>query len=250
MPTAKDRTCSWMKAETGHSWCTRRRVKKRAGKIPAFDPKTDSEGGGHSRPVKRKRRNPGRWQDGQQFRRHRETTTGVTACRRMKAGHAALSRDQRQRFVTKSKFDNIYGCALLRDGLNRARSVIAGQAAVRVRVWRSPAGVAQALKGQGAQCCHRDRSICALQAAMELAGTSRSRTCSRRLTYHTRRATSTSHRTTHGGIGQGNCREHRPSTTRSTWWTEEEEGVKRKLKPQSTSMYSRGQSICSAEGRS
>jgi len=72
--------------------------------------------------------------------------------------------------VTKSKFDNIYGCRhSVIDGLNRATDVmIAGKLAVVAGFGEVGKGCAQALRGQGARVVVTEIDpICALQAAME-----------------------------------------------------------------------------------
>ena len=72
--------------------------------------------------------------------------------------------------VTKSKFDNIYGCRhSVIDGLNRATDVmLAGKIAVVMGYGDVGKGCAQALKGQGARVVITEIDpICALQAALE-----------------------------------------------------------------------------------
>src|SRR5499433_369222 len=72
--------------------------------------------------------------------------------------------------VTKSKFDNIYGCRhSLPDGLMRATDVmLSGKVAVVCGYGEVGKGCAQALKGQGARVVVTEIDpICALQAAME-----------------------------------------------------------------------------------
>jgi adenosylhomocysteinase len=72
--------------------------------------------------------------------------------------------------VTKSKFDNIYGCRhSVIDGLNRATDVmIAGKLAVVCGFGEVGKGCAQALRGQGARVVVTEIDpICALQASME-----------------------------------------------------------------------------------
>jgi adenosylhomocysteinase len=72
--------------------------------------------------------------------------------------------------VTKSKFDNIYGCRhSLTDGLCRASDVmIGGKVAVVCGYGEVGKGCAQALRGQGARVVVTEIDpICALQAAME-----------------------------------------------------------------------------------
>jgi adenosylhomocysteinase len=72
--------------------------------------------------------------------------------------------------VTKSKFDNIYGCRhSLPDGLMRATDVmLGGKVAVVCGYGEVGKGCAQALRGQGARVIVTEIDpICALQAAME-----------------------------------------------------------------------------------
>jgi adenosylhomocysteinase len=72
--------------------------------------------------------------------------------------------------VTKSKFDNLYGCRhSLIDGLNRASDVmLSGKAAVVLGYGDVGKGCCQALKGQGCRVIVTEVDpICALQAVME-----------------------------------------------------------------------------------
>lgn len=72
--------------------------------------------------------------------------------------------------VTKSKFDNIYGCRhSIVDGLNRAMDVmLGGKVAVVCGFGEVGKGCAQALRGQGCRVIVTEIDpICALQAAME-----------------------------------------------------------------------------------
>ncbi len=72
--------------------------------------------------------------------------------------------------MTKSKFDNIYGCRhSLPDGLNRATDVmLGGKVAVVFGYGEVGKGCAQALRGQGCRVVVTEIDpICALQAAME-----------------------------------------------------------------------------------
>jgi adenosylhomocysteinase len=72
--------------------------------------------------------------------------------------------------VTKSKFDNLYGCRhSLIDGINRGTDVmIAGKAAVVCGYGDVGKGCAESLRGQGARVLVTEIDpICALQAAME-----------------------------------------------------------------------------------
>jgi adenosylhomocysteinase len=72
--------------------------------------------------------------------------------------------------VTKSKFDNLYGCRhSLIDGINRGTDVmIAGKAAVICGYGDVGKGCAESLRGQGARVIVTEIDpICALQASME-----------------------------------------------------------------------------------
>src|SRR5436309_13545088 len=72
--------------------------------------------------------------------------------------------------VTKSKFDNLYGCRhSLIDGINRATDVmIAGKVAVICGFGDVGKGCAESLRGQGARVLVTEIDpICALQAAMQ-----------------------------------------------------------------------------------
>ncbi len=100
-----------------------------------------------------------------------ETTTGVHRLYEMaKAGKLLFPAINVNDSVTKSKFDNLYGCRhSVIDGLNRATDVmLAGKLAVVCGYGDVGKGCAQALKGQGARVVVTEIDpICALQAAME-----------------------------------------------------------------------------------
>lgn len=100
-----------------------------------------------------------------------ETTTGVRILYEMaKLGTLKIPAINVNDSVTKSKFDNLYGCReSLVDGIKRATSVmIAGKVAVVLGYGEVGKGCAQALKGLGAQVWITEVDpICALQAAME-----------------------------------------------------------------------------------
>jgi adenosylhomocysteinase len=88
----------------------------------------------------------------------------------MKAGSLLFPAINVNDSVTKSKFDNIYGCRhSVIDGLNRATDVmIAGKLAVVCGYGEVGKGCAQALRGQGARVVITEIDpICALQACME-----------------------------------------------------------------------------------
>jgi adenosylhomocysteinase len=100
-----------------------------------------------------------------------ETTTGVHRLyQMMEAGTLLFPAINVNDSVTKSKFDNIYGCRhSVIDGLNRATDVmIAGKLAVVCGYGEVGKGCAQALRGQGARVVVTEIDpICALQASME-----------------------------------------------------------------------------------
>lgn len=100
-----------------------------------------------------------------------ETTTGVARLYEMaKQGHLKIPAINVNDAVTKSKFDNLYGCReSLLDGLKRATDVmIAGKVALILGYGDVGKGCAQALRGQGASVLIAEIDpICALQAAME-----------------------------------------------------------------------------------
>jgi adenosylhomocysteinase len=100
-----------------------------------------------------------------------ETTTGVHRLYEMqKAGTLLFPAINVNDSVTKSKFDNLYGCRhSLVDGLFRATDVmISGKVAVVCGYGDVGKGCCQSLKGQGARVIVTEIDpICALQAAME-----------------------------------------------------------------------------------
>ena len=100
-----------------------------------------------------------------------ETTTGVKRLYDMeKAGTLLFPAINVNDSVTKSKFDNLYGCRhSLVDGLFRATDVmISGKVAVVCGYGDVGKGCCQSLKGQGARVIVTEIDpICALQAAME-----------------------------------------------------------------------------------
>lgn len=100
-----------------------------------------------------------------------ETTTGVHRLYEMeKQGTLKIPAINVNDSVTKSKFDNLYGCReSLLDGIKRATDVmIAGKIAVILGYGEVGKGCAQALRGQGATVFITEIDpICALQAAME-----------------------------------------------------------------------------------
>ena len=100
-----------------------------------------------------------------------ETTTGVHRLVEMaKAGTLKVPAINVNDSVTKSKFDNLYGCReSLLDGIKRATDVmVAGKVAVVLGYGDVGKGCAQAFRGMGATVMVTEVDpICALQAAME-----------------------------------------------------------------------------------
>ena len=100
-----------------------------------------------------------------------ETTTGVHRLYEMQRdGTLAFPAINVNDAVTKSKFDNLYGCRhSIIDGLNRATDVmLAGKVVVICGYGDVGKGCAQAFKGQGSRVVITEVDpICALQAALE-----------------------------------------------------------------------------------
>jgi adenosylhomocysteinase len=100
-----------------------------------------------------------------------ETTTGVHRLYEMtQEGTLLFPAINVNDSVTKSKFDNLYGCRhSLVDGINRATDVmIAGKMAVICGFGDVGKGCAESLRGQGARVVVTEIDpICALQAAMQ-----------------------------------------------------------------------------------
>jgi len=119
------------------------------------------------------RENPFRWHEMVKEWRgvSEETTTGVHRLYKMQQQNQLLvPAINVNDSVTKSKFDNLYGCRhSLVDGLNRALDVmIAGKVAVICGYGDVGKGCAQSLRGQGARVVITEIDpINALQAAME-----------------------------------------------------------------------------------
>src|SRR3954454_23134759 len=119
------------------------------------------------------RENPYRWHELVKDWRgvSEETTTGVHRLYKMQQNNQLLvPAINVNDSVTKSKFDNLYGCRhSLVDGLNRALDVmIAGKVAVVCGYGDVGKGCAQSLRGQGARVVITEIDpINALQAAME-----------------------------------------------------------------------------------
>ena len=100
-----------------------------------------------------------------------ETTTGVHRLIEMqRAGQLKMPAIDVNSSVTKSKFDNLYGCReSLPDGLKRATDImLAGKIAVVAGYGDVGKGCAHSLRAQGARVIVTEIDpICALQAAME-----------------------------------------------------------------------------------
>ena len=100
-----------------------------------------------------------------------ETTTGVHRLYEMQEmGRLLFPAMNVNDSVTKSKFDNVYGCRhSLVDGLNRATDVmLGGKVALVAGYGEVGKGCAQALRGQGCRVVVSEVDpICALQAAMD-----------------------------------------------------------------------------------
>ncbi len=147
---------------------------EKAGKIPAFDEANDPEEWGVILDLLRveSQKRPGRWTKVAADLKGvtEETTTGVHRLyEMMKAGTLLFPAINVNDSVTKSKFDNIYGCRhSVIDGLNRATDVmIAGKLAVILGYGEVGKGCAEALRGQGARVVITEIDpICALQACM------------------------------------------------------------------------------------
>ena len=146
-----------------------------AGEVPEFDAENEPEEWGVILDLLRVEfaQNPQRWHKTALGLKgvSEETTTGVNRLMQMeKTGTLLFPAINVNDSVTKSKFDNIYGCRhSVVDGLNRASDVmIGGKVAVVCGFGEVGKGCAQALRGQGARVVVTEIDpICALQAAME-----------------------------------------------------------------------------------
>src|SRR5947199_2385818 len=148
---------------------------EKAGKVPAFDADKDPEEWGVILETIRQ----SMAKDKTRYTRiastirgvSEETTTGVHRLyQMMEAGTLLFPAINVNDSVTKSKFDNIYGCRhSLPDGLARATDVmLGGKMAVVFGYGEVGKGCAQALRGQGCRVIVTEIDpICALQAAME-----------------------------------------------------------------------------------
>jgi adenosylhomocysteinase len=148
---------------------------EKAGAVPAFDADNEPEEYGVVLEVLRKQlaEDPGHWTRIAEGIRgvSEETTTGVHRLyQMMEEGTLLFTAINVNDSVTKSKFDNVYGCRhSVIDGINRASDVmIGGKVAVVLGFGEVGKGCAQALRGQGARVIVTEIDpICALQAAME-----------------------------------------------------------------------------------
>jgi adenosylhomocysteinase len=148
---------------------------EKAGKVPAFNPDKDPEEWGVilGKIGAELKANAGRWTSIAKGIRgvSEETTTGVHRLYQMQdAGTLLFPAINVNDSVTKSKFDNIYGCRhSVIDGLNRATDVmLGGKVSVVLGFGEVGKGCAQALRGQGCRVIVTEIDpICALQAAME-----------------------------------------------------------------------------------
>jgi len=146
-----------------------------AGKVPDFNPATDSEEWGVFLALCRKvmAQDPQCWTKKRAVIKgvSEETTTGVHRLYQMaEQGLLPFPAINVNDSVTKSKFDNLYGCRhSLTDGIMRASDVmLAGKIAVVCGYGDVGKGCAQSLRGQGARVIITEIDpICALQAAME-----------------------------------------------------------------------------------
>ncbi len=148
---------------------------EQAGTIPEFNPANEPEEWGVILQTLRTELGlaPGAWSKVATGIRgvSEETTTGVHRLyQMMENGTLLFPAINVNDSVTKSKFDNIYGCRhSLPDGLARATDVmLGGKVAVVMGYGEVGKGCAQALRGQGARVIVTEIDpICALQAAME-----------------------------------------------------------------------------------
>jgi adenosylhomocysteinase len=148
---------------------------EKSGVVPAFDEANDPEEWGVILELIRaqQKANPGRWTKVAAAIKGvtEETTTGVHRLyEMMNAGTLLFPAINVNDSVTKSKFDNLYGCRhSLTDGILRASDVmLAGKVAVVFGYGDVGKGCAQSLKAQGARVIVTEIDpICALQAAME-----------------------------------------------------------------------------------
>ncbi|MBU3916016.1 adenosylhomocysteinase [bacterium] len=148
---------------------------EKTGTVPDFDPENDPEEWGVILNLLKTEmaKDPKRWtRVGEAlYGVSEETTTGVHRLYNMeKSGELLFPAFNVNDSVTKSKFDNVYGCRhSLIDGICRATDVMmGGKVAVVCGYGEVGKGSAQALRGQGCRVIITEIDpICALQAAME-----------------------------------------------------------------------------------
>ena len=148
---------------------------EKSGVVPAFDADNEPEEWGVILDLLRRSlaQDNGKWHRAVKNIRgvSEETTTGVHRLYEMERdGSLLFPAINVNDSVTKSKFDNLYGCRhSVVDGLNRAADVmIAGKECIVLGYGDVGKGCAQALRGQGARVIIAEIDpICALQAAME-----------------------------------------------------------------------------------
>src|SRR3989454_1098704 len=148
---------------------------EKAGKVPAFKPESAPEECGVILDLVRNTlaKDKNRWTkiSKDMIGVSEETTTGVHRLYQMQdQGKLMFPAINVNDSVTKSKFDNIYGCRhSLTDGICRASDVMmGGKVAVVAGFGEVGKGSAQALRGQGCRVIVTEIDpICALQAAME-----------------------------------------------------------------------------------
>ena len=146
-----------------------------AAAVPQFDPNKEPEEWGVILDLLRRtlREDPGRFDrlTSNILGVSEETTTGVHRLYEMEEnGTLLFPAINVNDSVTKSKFDNLYGCRhSVIDGLNRATDVmLSGKSALVLGYGDVGKGCAQALKAQGARVSITEVDpICALQACME-----------------------------------------------------------------------------------
>lgn len=148
---------------------------ERSGEIPPFEDgvHADEFGAFLSQLRESEKEFPGRWSKIEKEIKgvSEETTTGVHRLYQFaESGTLPFPAINVNDSVTKSKFDNVYGCRhSLVDGLNRATDVmLSGKVAVVCGYGDVGKGSCQSLKGQGCRVKVTEIDpICALQAAME-----------------------------------------------------------------------------------
>ncbi len=148
---------------------------EKAGRVPEFDAENEPEEWGVILDLLRRVQDedPTRWTRNAEAIEgvSEETTTGVHRLyEMMKKGTLLFPAINVNDSVTKSKFDNLYGCRhSLTDGILRATDVmLSGKVCVVLGYGDVGKGSAQAFRGQGARVLITEIDpICALQAAME-----------------------------------------------------------------------------------